>query len=274
MENILAILWCCRRSSILWCLGSNWGEEGLRDKVNQKGVSKVWWHRVKKNVFVLRPFSLLILFSFSMMFARCGEIWKNLNVVLYGLFWRWPQILVNLRDVLQCMGLIRVAWKKNRHNDIDNFQRHYIIHDIFFMKQVMPKHPFTQTLLYFFPINSLECISTFKTKKKIMKPDAFDFKSLPTFPSTTISTPFSSHEKNTEKSRRLEEACKDEIKPRMKYHTSKSMWNVWFIQCSSHYIVLSDSLQTYLFNMCVCVCVCQLIFLENKFSLLWKICSQ
>ena len=165
MENILAILWCCRRSSILWCLGSNWGEEGLRDKVNQKGVSKVWWHRVKK-MFL---FSVRFLYWFCFRSVWCSpgvvRFGKNLSVVLYGLFWRWPQILVNLRDVLQCMGLIRVAWKKNRHNDIDNFQRHYIILDIFFMKQVMPKHPFTQTLLYFFPINSLECISTFKTKK-------------------------------------------------------------------------------------------------------------
>ena len=43
------------------------------------------------------------------------------------------------------------------------------------MKQVMPKNPFTQTLPYFFHINSLKYISTFKTKKSLMKPDTFDF---------------------------------------------------------------------------------------------------
>ena len=49
-----------------------------------------------------------------------------------------------------------------------------------------------------------------------MKPDTFDFKSLPTFPATTIPPPPSSHAfglKNSEKSRCLEEVLEDEIKP-------------------------------------------------------------
>ena len=48
-------------------------------------------------------------------------------------------------------------------NNIDNFLRHRIIVNIFSMKQVMPKPPFTQTLPYFFLINSLKSISNSNT---------------------------------------------------------------------------------------------------------------
>ena len=49
-------MWCHRKLSILWCLGCNWGEEGLRGKLirKRKGFSKVWWHRVKKKLFFFR----------------------------------------------------------------------------------------------------------------------------------------------------------------------------------------------------------------------------
>ena len=71
------------------------------------------------------------------------------------------------------------------------------------MKQVLPKPPFTQTLPYYFLINSLKSISTFKTKKALMKPDTFNLKSFPTFPAVTITTPLFSHafkfEKKTQK---------------------------------------------------------------------------
>ena len=46
-----------------------------------------------------------------------------------------------------------------KQHNIDNFQPHHIIANVFSMKQVMPKPPFTQTLPYFFLINS-----TFKIK--------------------------------------------------------------------------------------------------------------
>ena len=53
------------------------------------------------------------------------------------------------------------------------------------------KPPFTQTLPYFFLISALKSISTFKTKNLLMKPDTFDFKSLPhRFPPTTIPPTF------------------------------------------------------------------------------------
>ena len=49
------------------------------------------------------------------------------------------------------------------------------------MKQVMPK-PHSHKPTSFI---SLKSISTFKTKKSLMKPDTFNFKSHPTFPATT-----------------------------------------------------------------------------------------
>ena len=61
------------------------------------------------------------------------------------------------------------------------------------MKQVMTNSPFTQTLPYFFLINSLKSISILKTKKSLMKPDTVDFKSVSTFPATTIPTPLSAY---------------------------------------------------------------------------------
>ena len=48
------------------------------------------------------------------------------------------------------------------------------------MKQVMPKPLLAKTLPDFFLNSSLKSISTFKTKS-LMKPDTFDFKSLPAF---------------------------------------------------------------------------------------------
>ena len=51
-----------------------------------------------------------------------------------------------------------------RHHNIDNFPWHHIIVNIFFMKQVMPKPPITQTLPYFFLVNCLKSIPTSITK--------------------------------------------------------------------------------------------------------------
>ena len=65
----------------------------------------------------------------------------------------------------------------------------------------------------------------FQNNKSLIKADTFDFKSLPTFPTTTIPPPLFSYAfklKNTENTLSLEEVREDEIKPQTKYHTSKS----------------------------------------------------
>ena len=64
------------------------------------------------------------------------------------------------------------------------------------MKQVMRKNPFKQpfptSFFFFFFVNFLK-IYFHVQKKSLMKPNTFDFKSLPTFPATTIPHPLSSH---------------------------------------------------------------------------------
>ena len=52
----------------------------------------------------------------------------------------------------------------NPDSTINNFLWHHIIVNIISIRQVMSKPFFTQTLPYFFLINSLQSISTFKTK--------------------------------------------------------------------------------------------------------------
>ena len=96
MEKILTIMWCRRRLSTLWCLGCNWGEEGLRVKVS--GKSKTIFKSIvahsKQNIF--SPIRFLFWFCFRLVWCSQSVVrfGKNLNVVLYILFWRWPQILV------------------------------------------------------------------------------------------------------------------------------------------------------------------------------------
>ena len=85
-----------------------------------------------------------------------------------------------------------------RHHNIDNFLRHHIIVNSFSMKQIIPK-PLLLFLFYLsyflFLSNQLPNIYPHFQNKKyfLMKPDTFDFKSLPTFPVTTIPPPLSSH---------------------------------------------------------------------------------
>ena len=66
-----------------------------------------------------------------------------------------------------------------RHHNIDNFLWHYIIVNIFLWNKIL-RNPFHPDPSLLFLINSLKSISTFKTKS-LMKPDTFDFKSLPAF---------------------------------------------------------------------------------------------
>ena len=49
------------------------------------------------------------------------------------------------------------------------------------MKQIMSKLLSLKSFSTFFLISSLKFISTLKTKNILMKPDTFDFKSLPDF---------------------------------------------------------------------------------------------
>ena len=78
-----------------------------------------------------------------------------------------------------------------------------------------------------------------------MKPDAFDFKSLPTFPVTTIFPPLSLHafkKNNSESSLSLEEVREDEIKFKRNIthlNLSKVFDLSYFPQIS---ILLSDSI--------------------------------
>ena len=107
MEKILTILWCLRKLSILLCLGCNWGEEGIRGKVIRKTKRKgVWSHRVKKNFFLLSVFY----FCFHLVWWSPGMVifGKNLDVVLYVLFWRRPQILVVFK--IFCSVWVWLGW--------------------------------------------------------------------------------------------------------------------------------------------------------------------
>ena len=91
-------MWCRRKLSILWCLGCNWGQEGLRckwlgkakGKDSQKYSGTEW-----KNVFF---FLIRFVFWFCFRSVWCSpgvvRFGESLDVVLYGLFWRWLQILV------------------------------------------------------------------------------------------------------------------------------------------------------------------------------------
>ena len=59
------------------------------------------------------PFSIHILFSFSMMFPRYGEIRENPGHYFIWFVLEMTADSSSLRDFLLCMGLIRVAWEKN-----------------------------------------------------------------------------------------------------------------------------------------------------------------
>ena len=62
-------------SLYLWCVGCNWDEERLRGKMNEEKAG----NRILKSMEAQRdffyPFSILILLSFSLLFATYGEIW-------------------------------------------------------------------------------------------------------------------------------------------------------------------------------------------------------
>ena len=82
-------------------------------------------------------------------FALCHHPFEN----LYFLFFL----------IICPLTLPQPNYNPDTHN-IDNFLWYYSIVNIFSMKQVMSKILFTQTLPYFFLINSLKSITTFKTK--------------------------------------------------------------------------------------------------------------
>ena len=104
--------------SILWCLGCNWGEEVLRGEWSGKAkkmfktIAEEW-----KNLlfFIFPPIRFLFWFCFCSVRCLPGVVTfgKNLDVVLYGLFWRWPQILVVFG--MFCSVWVSLGWLgKNR----------------------------------------------------------------------------------------------------------------------------------------------------------------
>ena len=81
---------------------------------------------------------------------------------------------------------------QTRYHNIDNFLPHHIIVNIFSWNKIC-QNPFlpnpSQLFSYLLPKIYLH----FHSPRNLMKPDPFDFKSLPTFPATTIPSPTSYH---------------------------------------------------------------------------------
>ena len=120
-----------------------------------------------------------------------------------------------------------------RHHNADNFQYHHIIVNIFPWPKICrnPFHPNTSLLFsYQFP----KIYHHFENKKYLMKPNTFEFKSLPDFLQKLYRSPIVSFLltcfwiENSENRLCLK---RHEIKSsRRKYHISKFDLSVWFIQ--------------------------------------------
>ena len=65
----------------------------------------------EKMFLFIYPFSILILFSCSIMSAKYGEIWEKHGRCLTWLVLEMTADSESLQDFLQCMGLIRLAWE-------------------------------------------------------------------------------------------------------------------------------------------------------------------
>ena len=79
--------------TITWCLGGKGAKKG-KEKVIRKKFSKVWWYRVEKmSLFFIR---FLFWYCVRIIWYSPGMVKsdKILGVVLYGLFWKWLQILI------------------------------------------------------------------------------------------------------------------------------------------------------------------------------------
>ena len=72
-EEVLAYPVSSKTLTIIWCLGGKGSENGERENDKEK-ILKNMVVQSRENV-PFYPFSILILFSWSMMSARYGEIW-------------------------------------------------------------------------------------------------------------------------------------------------------------------------------------------------------
>ena len=139
-------------------------------------------------------------FWFCFSSVRCSpgvvKFGKNVEVTLYGLFWRWPPILEVFGMI--CSVWVWLGWLgKNRMCVGKN-------------RMCVGKRAFWSS---------------------------FDFKSLPTFPATTIPTLFSLHTfkyKNSENNLSWRGSWRWN-KVRTKYYTSKPELSIWFIQLSIYF---------------------------------------
>ena len=99
--KILTIMWCCRKLSLLWCLGCNWGEERLRGKEIRKGKKE----RILKNIVAQSEKKIVFYFVFVQYDVR--QVWWDL-IKTWMLFWRWPQILAVFRNF--CSVWVWLGW--------------------------------------------------------------------------------------------------------------------------------------------------------------------
>ena len=91
--------------------------------------------------------------------VRFGKI---LDIVLYGLFWKWPQILV-------VFGIFCSVWVWLGWLNIDKFLQHHIIVNIFSWNKICwnPFHPNASLL---FSDQLPKIYLHFQNKKSLMKP--------------------------------------------------------------------------------------------------------
>ena len=110
--NILTIMWCHRTLSIFWCLGGKGSVKGKRDKeIILKSTVTQW-----RNVFSI---CFLFPYRFSVVQWSQGMVRfkKILDVILFGLFQKWSQILVVLGIFsaygfeLSCLGKVECVFQ-------------------------------------------------------------------------------------------------------------------------------------------------------------------
>ena len=96
-----------------WFLDAKGAKKG-KEKVTRKESSKVWWYRVERCTFLFVIFFIPFLFWYSFHVVWCSPGIVGSDKMLGGFFvLKMTADYNRLRDFLQCMCLIRVAWKKS-----------------------------------------------------------------------------------------------------------------------------------------------------------------
>ena len=72
--KILAIMWCRRKLSVLWCLGGNWGEQGL--EVKWQGKEKILKSMVAQSEKII--FLSVCYFDFVFVLYDVRQVWWDL----------------------------------------------------------------------------------------------------------------------------------------------------------------------------------------------------